>query len=794
MVTGNDHSIPNLFPPRLGQGNAHLSRATVMAEAALEAQRWRGRPTQAMVVRALAFMLPIGASVAAAAVASRALPRPETIVMQVGWWVLLSLLGTLTLLGADRVTRRLLPLSTLLKLSLVFPDQAPSRFAVALRAGTARQLEERVEEAGRKGAGDDSVRDAQTVLELSGALNAHDRRTRGHSERVRALADLLGEEMGLKPRQRELLHWSALLHDVGKVRVAHEILNKPGAPTQEEWEALQRHPLEGEKLVAPLAPWLGEWALAVGEHHERWDGTGYPRQLKGEEISLAARIVAVADSFETMTAARPYKRPMSAEAAREELSRCAGSQFDPTVVRAFLSIAIGRLRLVMGPLSWLAQLPVVGRLPMTPALGMGISAVVAAGTALLGPLLHAPAPAPAARSAARSAPTRSVDAPLSSGSSSPAEPAVPQPAPAPEANPEQAAASRGPDEARPVSAQAGRSTDSAGGPSELGGVTAAGRAAPVPTSSSQPTQPAAQPTTPPSPSPMPPAPALSPQPVAPNRAPVAVNDAATTTSDATAMVLVLANDTDLDSDPLIVTAAGPAANGTVVVGFGGIVAYTPVPGYAGSDSFAYTVSDDKGGSATGTVSVAVVPPPPDLTTYYLAAPEIGDVASVPVLALIGSAPTDATLRNYDPDRDTVPGLVLAKSESGLSESDPKKHQVWSSSLSSPLKLEGPASLTVWAAVKDFETTKTGRVVAAMQECRPNGTSCATVASGSARADHESGGPRWIRSTIELGDVERTIGAGKVVAVKIVVDEDSDDDMWFAFGTADYASSLQLNTR
>jgi hypothetical protein len=113
------------------------------------------------------------------------------------------------------------------------------------------------------------------------------------------------------------------------------------------------------RLVAGLLPWLGDWGRAVGEHHERWDGTGYPKGLAGDDIGYAARIVAVADSFETMTAARSYSKAMSADQAREELTRCAGSQFDPAVVRAFLGVSVGRLRWVLGPLTWLAEVPFV---------------------------------------------------------------------------------------------------------------------------------------------------------------------------------------------------------------------------------------------------------------------------------------------------------------------------------------------------------------------------------------------------------------------------------------------------
>ena len=130
-----------------------------------------------------------------------------------------------------------------------------------------------------------------------------------------------------------------------------------------------------------MEEWLGSWASAVGEHHERWDGDGYPNGISGERISLAGRIVAVADVFDVITSARSYKSSFASSAARDEIARCAGTQFDPRVVRAFLNISLGRLRLVMGPLSWLAHVPVLARLPLTPAIG---AAAASAGAVVVG--------------------------------------------------------------------------------------------------------------------------------------------------------------------------------------------------------------------------------------------------------------------------------------------------------------------------------------------------------------------------------------------------------------------------
>ena len=223
------------------------------------------------------------------------------------------------------------------------------------------------------------------LLTLALALNAHDRRTRGHCERVRALSELLAEELGLDDDARERLRWAALLHDVGKLAVPAEILDKPSAPNARELEILRRHPEEGILLTAPLADWLGESGRAIGEHHERFDGAGYPSGLAGTDIALAARIVALTDAFDTMTSVRSYKHAMSVRAAREEVARCAGTHFDPAVSRAFLDLSLPRLWLVVGPASLIAQIPVLG-VALRGALGAEVPALAAAGTGALGSL------------------------------------------------------------------------------------------------------------------------------------------------------------------------------------------------------------------------------------------------------------------------------------------------------------------------------------------------------------------------------------------------------------------------
>ena len=348
----------------------------------------------AMCVRVLAFSVPVTLAVGLTALTHWLVPAPAPGPQRAAWWVTLLLVVTGALFIGDRLARRLLPLAAFLELSLAFPDRAPSRFRLALRSSTRGQLRLRVEQLQRNPLEGDASEAAGRVLELVAMLTDHDRITRGHSERVRAYADLLADEFGLAPAARDRLRWAALLHDVGKVIVPAEVLNKPGPLDPSERAEVQAHPLKGEELTRSLQPWLGEWALAVGQHHEWWDGSGYPRGLRGGEISLAARIVAVADAFEVMTAPRPYKQPMSANAARRELVRAAGVQFDPTVVRAFLSISLGSLHSAMGLAAWLGQIPFLERVAFRSVV-RGTATVVATGAALIaGGVVDVKAPPP----------------------------------------------------------------------------------------------------------------------------------------------------------------------------------------------------------------------------------------------------------------------------------------------------------------------------------------------------------------------------------------------------------------
>jgi HD-GYP domain-containing protein (c-di-GMP phosphodiesterase class II) len=138
--------------------------------------------------------------------------------------------------------------------------------------------------------------------------------------------------MGLDARQRRDAEFAALLHDIGKIKVPGEIINKPGKLTDKEWEIMKTHTLEGERLLSQVGGILGNVGRIVRSCHEDWDGTGYPDGLVGEEIPLVARIVRACDAFSAMTTDRSYRKARPVEEALAELKRCSGTDFDPVVV------------------------------------------------------------------------------------------------------------------------------------------------------------------------------------------------------------------------------------------------------------------------------------------------------------------------------------------------------------------------------------------------------------------------------------------------------------------------------
>jgi putative nucleotidyltransferase with HDIG domain len=185
---------------------------------------------------------------------------------------------------------------------------------------------------------DDLKRSHDMMLEALGdALDLKDAETEGHSKRVTAFTIAIARKMGLPADDVEGIAHGAFLHDIGKMAIRDSVLRKPGPLDPEETQEMQKHCELGYQIVRKI-PFLRDAAEIVRSHQERWDGTGYPRGLKGEEIPLGARIFAIADTLDAITSDRPYRARQSYQAAREEIERWSGRQFDPAIVRIFLSM------------------------------------------------------------------------------------------------------------------------------------------------------------------------------------------------------------------------------------------------------------------------------------------------------------------------------------------------------------------------------------------------------------------------------------------------------------------------
>jgi HD-GYP domain-containing protein (c-di-GMP phosphodiesterase class II)/HAMP domain-containing protein len=177
----------------------------------------------------------------------------------------------------------------------------------------------------------------ETVRALVQAVEEKDRYTRGHSERVTAFSVKIARAMGLTARQERMIQYAGVLHDIGKIGIDLSIIHKNGRLTAEEYAVIKNHPLIGERIIRPIG-FLADALPAVAQHHERFDGCGYPLGLDGERMTLEARILAVADAYDAMITERPYRKPLPKAEAVAELLRCSGTQFDPLVVEHFVGI------------------------------------------------------------------------------------------------------------------------------------------------------------------------------------------------------------------------------------------------------------------------------------------------------------------------------------------------------------------------------------------------------------------------------------------------------------------------
>ena len=553
--------------------------------------RWKSHRFAGFLVRLVAFAAPLLVGLLVARQVGSFLPSPEGVLQIVGWWTAVVTSAAVASHFADRISRKLLPLSVLLNLSLAFPDKTPSRFGVALRSGNVTFLRNRLDAATEAGETDLAEATA-AILGLVGAISKHDRKTRGHAERTRAYSDLLAEQLGLATLDRDKLRWASLLHDIGKLTVPAEILNKPEKLTKDEFEIIKQHPREGMKLIAPIEGWLGPWAVTIEHHHERWDGTGYPAGLTGTEISYGARIVAVADAYDVMVSGRSYQERMSHQEAREEVARHSGTQFDPKVARALMELSLGKLRWITGPLAGLADLPLIRPLQ---SLSRDVATVAAAGAitiaagsgiiplgslALDGPLLGPPVDRPAVENELGTEGTLAAPGP-NNGS--------------------------GPDGASGTTAAADTTTTSAGpdsptttnvAPSD----TTPGSTAPTTTAPPGTTTTTIPPTTTTSAAPTTTT-TLPPTTTTTSPGVIANDDQASTRPSDKVNIQVLSNDSGYSAGTLQVTSA-PSA-GTAEVFGGGKIRYTAPANFNGVVTFTYQVCSPSGGCATATVTVTV---------------------------------------------------------------------------------------------------------------------------------------------------------------------------------------------
>jgi putative nucleotidyltransferase with HDIG domain len=173
-----------------------------------------------------------------------------------------------------------------------------------------------------------------TIRAVANSVEARDAYTRGHSNRVAEISKIIAAEMGWGRRDLEMIDWGGVLHDLGKVGISDSILNKPGKLTDEEFAIMKSHPSIGGQIIGGIA-FLEPLMPYIAQHHERYDGRGYPAGFKGEEIAIQGRLLAIADTYDAMTSDRPYRKGLAAQIAYDEILKCTGTQFDPVLVRAF---------------------------------------------------------------------------------------------------------------------------------------------------------------------------------------------------------------------------------------------------------------------------------------------------------------------------------------------------------------------------------------------------------------------------------------------------------------------------
>ena len=801
--------------------------------------RWQDRRIQAWLIRAVVFIVPVVVAIAVATIVAALLPEPDGLVPSLLWWTVVLGSSFAAMWLVDRFARRLLPLAALLRMSLVFPDKAPSRFSVALRSYSSKRMQAEVQQARAAGVDDDPTKAAEFVLALVASLGSHDRKTRGHAERTRAYTDLLAEELGIDEADRDRLRWAALLHDVGKLGVPAEVLNADHQLTDEDWAHLTHHPRDGYELTRPIHPFLGPWAETILHHHERYDGSGYPQGVAGENIAYGARIVAVGDAYDAMTAHRSYQPALSTTVARRELASGAGSQFDPHVVRAFLSLSMGSLRRIAGPLAFLGQIPFVGGIRR---LGDTATAVVATSAALAvslvagvvpGPNDGVPEPEPVVAAAEVATPAAQPSAGSPSSDGVPPSTSTSTTSTTSTSTTTTTIADTGPVGTTPTSTTTtsppttttlpSTTTTTLPGPwfptatddtattdedvpviidvlandSDLDGDLdpSSLRVTSTPTDGST-SLTSGQIRYVPNPDVSGPdtfayeicdagarcstaSVSVTVTPV--NDPPVATDDGASGDPRTDITVDVLANDTDIDGGPLTISGFDASSDLGGVVTCSTSCTYAPPDPWTGEDRFSYTVSDGLGGTAIGTV--VVTPTVTDIELFLRAAGS-GDTTSTPILPLTASGgPTNTTLPNYDTDRDAGPGLFLEQVPGGpatqLAETDPALFQLWSIQLTSDLALTGDATMDLWAGMASLQAGVHGRLRVFVLDCPAttvDGTDCVEIGRDAVDRDPwTTVDGQWEVAAFDFGTLSYTVPAGRALTLKLTVAGPNSDD-------------------
>lgn len=736
----------------------HAPTRPVASPDPTDTHRWREHVWFARIIRLLVLLVPLVVSFVIALWLGSIIPIPASLGGRIARWVGIAAASTAVLLPLQRLMRRLLPLSALFSLTLVFPDEAPSRFGLALRSASVRDLDRALREIEPDPDTEPHQHTAEQLLVLVAALSRHDRLTRGHSERVRAYTILIAQEMGLDPQEIDRLRWAGLLHDIGKLHVPAEILNKPGALTDEEYAVIKTHPERGAALTASLAPWLGDSVLAVIQHHEQWAGGGYPYGIAGREITQAGRIVAVADAFDVMTSARSYKPPIPARAARAELERCAGTQFDPDVVRGMLGISIGHLWKAMGPVSWIAQLRMFPRQATQGGTVLATTAAVTAAMAVTA-LAAGVADPPQRRSEAPVAAAPEVLEPADEVAS---EPPAPDPTDPPATDP-------------PATDPASTSTSSTTTSSTTSTTSTTSTIVPFPTVAYVP--PYVPPVT------------VRPATTTTSTAPTTTTAPATTTT-AVASLPAATTSSTTSTTAAPTTTAAPAAvpedtTAPETTTAPATTTTTTVPDTTTTSTTTTTTTTTTTSTTTTTTTV------PSFTRLLLASSAPGDVDAQPILHLDPVRPTqNAVLANYDADRNADPGLTIEQSTDWLLSTDPRQVQVWAFPGG---ETELPATVNAVFYVAPASVPAAGdslHVRAGIFRCNAPRTSCTRLRALTVEIPNPANGFRAV--TFDLSDpTADNVPGGLSLELRFAVPSTSDLDAWVAYDAAPYPASIVL---